>query len=79
MRNLTITVEEEIARWARVAAAHEGVSVSRFVGRLLRTQMGDVEAYERAMRADLARVPVRLKTKGRYPSREELHDRAGLR
>ena len=80
MRNLTITVEEEVARWARVAAAHEGVSVSRFVRRLLRLRMGDVDAYERAMRANLARVSVPLRqTTGRYPSREALHDRAGPR
>jgi hypothetical protein len=35
--------------------------------------------YEDAMRRYLARAPVMLKDAGRYPTREELHDRAGLR
>ena len=35
--------------------------------------------YEDAMRRYLARPPAVLKDAGRYPSREELHDRAGLR
>ncbi|HEX8133895.1 MAG TPA: hypothetical protein VF880_10755 [Actinomycetes bacterium] len=35
--------------------------------------------YEDAMRRYLARASTALKDTGRYPSREELHDRAGLR
>ncbi len=37
------------------------------------------ENYEEAKRAFLSREPSRLKRKDGYPSREELHDRAGLR
>ena len=75
MRNVTVSLDERVARWARVAAAQRDVSVSRFVGDLLRATMQDEEAYEGAMQRDLARRAKRLKPRGaRYPRRDELHD-----
>jgi hypothetical protein len=79
MRNLTITVDEDVARWARVWAAKRGTSVSRLVGMLLRQRMIEEEAYPAAMAEFLAVEPVPLKHAGRYPSRDEVHDRAALR
>ena len=75
MRNLTISVDEELARWARVAAAENDMSVSRFIAELLRAKMEDDESYERAMARSTARQAVALKpTGGSYPAREELHE-----
>ena len=71
-------IEEEVARWARVEAARNDTSVSRLLGALLKERMLRDEDYEKAMRRALARKPF-LKTDGRYPSREEVHDRARLR
>jgi hypothetical protein len=79
MRNVTITLDEETARWARVEAAHRDMSVSRLIGELLREHMRAQATYEDAMGRYLARAPVKLKDGGGYPTREELHDRAGLR
>jgi hypothetical protein len=80
MRNVTITLDEETARWARIEAAHRDMSVSRLIGELLREHMHAQATYEDAMRRYLARAPVMLKDADRrYPTREELHDRAGLR
>jgi hypothetical protein len=79
MRNVTITLDEEVAAWARVRAAQLDKSLSGFVAEILRERMEGAEAYERAMRAYLAERPLRLKGKGRYPTRESLHDRRGLR
>jgi hypothetical protein len=79
MRNVTITLDEETARWARVEAAHRDMSVSRLIGQLLREQMRAQATYEEAMRRYLARAPTVLKGAEGYPGREELHDRAGLR
>jgi hypothetical protein len=79
MRNVTITLDEETARWARVEAAQRDISVSRLVRELLREHMRGQYAYEDAMRRYLARAPKALKDEGHYPTREELHDRAGLR
>jgi hypothetical protein len=78
LRNITVTLEEEVARWARVEAAREEKSVSRFLGAILKQRMAAQDGYNRAMRRALARKPF-LKTDGRYPSREEAHDRSRLR
>ncbi len=79
MRNLTITVDEEVARWAKVWAAQHDTSVSRFVGQLLRDRMLLERRYETAQKQYVSVSPKPLKRSGSYPSREELHDRKGLR
>lgn len=81
MKNVTITLDEETAAWARVHAAQRNLSLSRFVGDLLRQHMHQAREYEEAMRRYLSKGPFKS-LKGRaepYPSRDELHDRAGLR
>ena len=80
MRNVTITLEEEVARWARIRAAEHDTSVSRLVGQMLKEKMFEEEGYERAMQEYFARSPQKLKPEAaRYPSREDLHDRDRLR
>ena len=78
LRNITLTLEEEVARWARIEAAKEDVSVSRFLAGILKERMAAQDDYAKAMRRALARKPF-LKTDGRYLSREEAHDRSRLR
>ena len=78
LRNVTITLEEEVVRWARVEAAKQETSVSRLLGRILAERMTQQDEYRRAMRRALGRKPF-LKTDGKYLSREEAHDRARLR
>lgn len=77
LRNVTVTLEEEVARWARIEAARGDKSVSRLLGELLKQRMLEEDGYERAMRRALDRKAF-LKTDGRYMSREEAHDRARL-
>jgi hypothetical protein len=79
MRNLTITVEEEVLRWVKVWAARNDSSVSRLVGELLKRKMLAEEGYETARAEYLSRQPLLLKKAGRYPRREELHARRRLR
>ena len=79
MKNITITVDEETARWARIEAAHRNTSVSRLIGELLHERMRTQTTYQDAMQRYLARTPTALKDSGRYPSREDLHDRGSLR
>lgn len=78
LRNVTVTLEEDVARWARIEAAQKEMSVSRLLGDILKERMIENNDYERAMRRALARKPF-LKTDGQYLSREEVHDRARLR
>ena len=78
LRNITITLEESIARWARIEAARRDTSISRLLAGILKERMLEEDAYQAAMRRALERKPF-LKTNGRYLSREEVHDRPGLR
>ena len=79
LKNVTITLDDAVARWARLEAARENTSVSRFVGDLLAERMRHNAEYEAAMQKYLSVKP-RAISRGRpYPRREELHDRAGLR
>ena len=78
LRNITITLEESLARWARIEAAREDTSLSQFLAELLRQRMRDLDSYEQSMRRALARKPFPA-TDGRYPKREEIYDRARVR
>ncbi len=35
MKNVTVTVEEEVLEWVRVKAARDNASVSRYLGQLV--------------------------------------------
>lgn len=74
MKNVTITLDEKVAEWARVWAAKSNSSVSRLVGELLKQKMQDESGYKIAMNQFLSREPVTLKKTGGYPSREKLHE-----
>ena len=78
LRNITVTLEEDVAQWARIEAARRDTSVSRLLGGLLKERMATQNSYERAMRRALSRKPF-LHSSGRYLTREEAHDRARVR
>lgn len=72
MRNVTITMEDKVADWARMEAARRNTSVSRLVGELLGEKMRHDDAYERAMREALE-FKAWGGSKGKpYPTREAL-------
>jgi len=75
---ITVALDEKIAVWARMEAARSKTSVSGLLGAILKEHMLHGHGYENAMRRALARKPF-PKTRGLYLSREETHDRAGLR
>lgn len=76
MKDVTITLDEEVARWARIKAAEEETSVLKLVGEMLREKMLMEKSYEVPMQRFLAREPARLRgSKDRHPGREELHER----
>lgn len=78
-RNVTIILDEETARWARIEAARRNTSVSQLVGALLREHMERERSYEAARNRYLSSEPYLVNRKGRYPSRDELHERKGRR
>jgi hypothetical protein len=80
VKNVTITLSEEVAKWARVRAAEQDKSLSRFLADLLVREMTRTTAYEEAMRDYLSRKPETLRGKGDpYPSRADLYDRTRVR
>ena len=67
-----------MARWARMEAARQDISVSKLLAGVLKERMRETDDYDRAMRQALSRKPF-LKTDGKYLSREEVHGRARFR
>ena len=80
MRNLTIKVEEDVARWAKIYAAEKNTSVSRMLGEFLAEMKEQREGYQAAMKRFLAQEPFLMSKPGeKYPTREEIHERHPLR
>lgn len=77
MKNITITLDAQAAAWARVQAAEHDMSLSRYVGEMLRQKMRHSQEYQRARLAALAEKP--LKLQGPYLTRDELYDRSRFR
>ena len=74
LRKVTVSLEEDVDRWARIEAARNEMSVSRLLGTILKERMLQQDSYKRAMRRALSRKPF-PKTDGRYYSRDQVHDR----
>ena len=82
MKNITITLPEDAALWVRVRAAQSERSVSRWLAELIEGMRSQEDEYDVAMERFLERAQQSRKLEwvdGRKPTREELHDRAGLR
>jgi hypothetical protein len=75
MKNITITLDDETATWARVRAAQQNKSLSRFLGELLNSTMHESQAYDDAMQRYLANQPSLLNEGNpTYPARHDLYD-----
>ena len=80
MKNITVTLPEDLARWVRIRAAENERSVSRWLADLLEGMRRQDDGYAIAMKQFLAVDPRRMEwIDSRKPTREELHDRAGFR
>jgi hypothetical protein len=80
VKNVTITLDEEVARWARIRAAELNTSVSRLLGEMLERLMLEEQNYHAAMKQYMSGGARVLNEAGsEYPRRDELHDRDDLR
>ncbi|MHB8255561.1 MAG: CopG family transcriptional regulator [Acidiferrobacter sp.] len=80
MRNMTITIDDATAEWARVLSAKNQTSVSNIVGDMLTERKQREEGYTLAMESylDAAAMPLSetVGTSDRpYPARDSLHER----
>ncbi len=80
MKNVTITLPEDLARWLSVKAAEDDRNVSRWIVELLERMRRREDAYQVTMKRYLAMKPRKIEwPEGRKPTREELYHRPGLR
>jgi hypothetical protein len=75
MKNVTVTMEDSVADWARMEAARRNTSVSRLIGEMLAEKMRRDDAYERAMREAL-QFRSWGASSGPYLTRDEMYDRS---
>ena len=77
MKNITVTVPDDVYRSARIRAAERGTSVSALVGEYLRSLSGRgaefsrLEAQQRQVQSQISRFRA-----GDRLDRDRLHDRA---
>lgn len=72
---MTITVTEEVARWARRKAADENTSVSKLVGRMLEDEMRRNDDYWKAYETWKKIKPIKGIDASKRLSRSELYER----
>ena len=78
LKNVTITVEEEVLRWAKRKAAEEDTSVSKLVGRMLAADMRRNDAYWKAYERWKKLKPIPGLDASKRLGREELHERGSI-
>jgi hypothetical protein len=72
---MTITVTEEVARWARRKAADENTSVSKLVGRMLEDEMRRNDDYWKAYETVRKIKPIKGLDASKRLKRDELYTR----
>ena len=80
MRNVTISLPDDLALWLRVRAAEHDRSVSSWLAQVIEAMKLQEDNYRSAMERALAIKPHHAEwSGGRRPTRDELHDRDSLR
>ena len=73
--NITVKVDDNLAREAKILAARRGTSVSRMVAEVLEAIVRGDREYDTAMRRALSRLDKGYELGWRKPaSRDELHE-----
>lgn len=76
LKNVTVTLEEETLRWARIKAAEKGTSVSKLLGQILEQERaGRSPSYWKSYEEWKRIKPVPTTRDIRSISREETHER----
>ena len=79
-QNITLAIDRKLLKQARVLAAQRGTSVSGLLAAELEKLVNNDNEYQQARVRALARMASGFHLGGgKMPSREELHDRQGLR
>lgn len=79
MKNITVKLDDDTARWLRVTAAEHDMSISAWLAALLADARAQDGAYLAAEARFLERPGEALSGGASYPAREALYDRKLLR
>lgn len=71
MKNVTITMDDAVADWARIEAARRNTSVSRLVGEMLAEKMRHDDTYDVAMRDAMKFEPIKFEAP--FLTRDEIY------
>ncbi len=75
MKNVTISLDEDTAAWARVEAAKAGKSLSRYVGDMLAERRGSTESECIKVLREFLEGPGYPGIAKDLPNRDALYDR----
>ena len=76
MKNVTISLPDDLAHKAKVSAAEHDTSLSKYVGGLLAERLAAEKGYRNAMNKWKNRKPMVLNESGaKYPRRDDVHER----
>ncbi len=76
MKNVTVSLDASVARWARIKAAEQDKSLSRFRAELLEERMKHESDYDAARRRFKEGKPFAFREPGeKLPTRDEIYDR----
>ena len=80
MKNITITLPDDLARKVRIMAAEADTSMSQYLCHLVEERASAKDSYQAAMRAYLSRGSRLLRDPSQpLPRREDLYDRDAFR
>lgn len=75
MKNVTLSLDEQVLARARVAAAQQGKSLSRFIGELVERSVGRPLTQREAMERFLSGPLLDLTDEnGKAPTRDRIYD-----
>ena len=75
-QNITLSIEKDLIRKAKVLAAKKEISISKLLSRELGRILSDEDLYESARKRAAARLKKGFHLGGKIlPTREELHER----
>jgi hypothetical protein len=73
VRNIRVSLDEEVATWVRAWAAKHNTSVSRLLGEMLRERMAKEDAYSQAFEEWKAIKPWPILKGAPRPTRDEIY------
>lgn len=74
-KNVTLSLPEHVALWARLKAAQADTSVSSFLAGILQQQMRDEETFDAAYQQWRVTEPIAEVDAAKRMSRDEVHER----